>query len=240
MVGVVFLDDDDVYDQCRLTVYTGVRENDLMQLDTQYLDTFQGARPSVDHYTGKIYIADRFRAVGVFWYDGTKLLELSSLICISAPGELAVVSRDELYVCDSDDRTVSLVDVNKDRVTAKLIAPDKIGRQRPDSIAVVGETLLVSYIYPELNLVIYRHGIPTPGKMVPRPQGLRSVTALSTDNHLCFLVTDGESNAVYVLDLSGKLVRVIPSPVNDIRDCIVVDGQLLLVNKDGVMMKLLP
>ncbi len=223
-----------------ITVYSGVKENNLVQLDARGFRSTHLGKPSVDHYIGQVYIPAIGNGVNVVRYDGTRLLKHPTLKCVPGASAVAVVSREALYVCDSVNGTVCLVDIKKDRVTARLDAPLEIhGDGRcPHHIAVVGDTILVSY--PGPNLVIYRHGISARGKMVPRPQGLTSVSALSTDNRKCFLVTDLPSSTVFVLDLSGKLIRAIRLPVNDAVDCTVVDGQLLVLRKYERLVKLLP
>ncbi len=81
--------------------------------------------------------------------------------------------------------------------------------------------------YGDDDLVTYQHGVPTYGKVLPRPQGLRSVTALTTDNHSSFLLVDDDSHIVYVLDISDNLIYTIPIPGDRWpQDCTVVGGQL--------------
>ncbi len=224
------------YTGSKVSVYSGINEDNLILLDT--LDT-EGAigKPSVDQHTGKVYLPNSGRGVCVVRYDGSKLIRLATLSCVQYPTTVAVVSTDALYVCDRYEDIVCLVDVNQDRVTAKLEAPRELSSRIPNHIAVLGDTILVSYSGP--NLVIYRHGITTPDKMIPHPEELRSVSALSTDNRQCFLVTEQFENSVYVLDISGKLIRAIPIPVTGARDCIVADEQLFVVTEFKGIIKLL-
>lgn len=124
-------------------------------------------------------------------------------------------------------------------VTARLHAPPGIIRPYSSHIAVVGDLILVEYAGP--YLVIYRHGIPTPGTLIPRPHGLQSVNSLSTDNHSHFLVSDGGSRAVLVLDLSGRLIHAIHIPQNRApEDCIVVGEQLWVICRNGDIVVMSP
>ncbi len=228
----------DLVPRSKVSVYGGINEDNLIHLDT--MDTDGMGIPSVDHHTGQFYFPSFTDGVRVVRYNGTKL-RVVKVINLRGVHRIAVVSSDALYVCDHE--MVYLVDVNQDRVTAILQAPSELSDRTPRCIAVLGDTILVAYyfeLHHEENLVIYRHGIPTPGRMVPLPPGLRSVSGLSTDNHHCFLVTDVQSSTVFVLNLNGKLIRVIRLPVNDAVDCTVVNGQLLVLRQYGRLVKLLP
>lgn len=219
-------DDYPVY-RYRLAVYTGINEDNLILLDTLELeDQFaEPVHPRGDHHTRQVYIPGTYD-VCVFRLDGSSLIRVRSLRCVKCPRYMAVFSADALYVCDHDSTTICLVDVNQDRVTSRLHAPPELNGlyNAPNHIAVLGDTILVSYSYD--RMVIYRHGIPTPGKLIYQIPGLQSMNSLSTDNHLSFLVTHPESSTVSVLDLSGKLIHTIVIPSYIPRDCTVVGAQL--------------
>ncbi len=179
--------------------------------------------PHVDRQSGRVYIPCGHSGVCVVRYDGSKLVPVTTLRCVRDAHRLAVVSTDTLYVMDFATVTVCLVDVNQDRVTSRLQPPGEVGDEGPYNIAVLGDVVLVNYACP--YLVIYQHGVPTPGKLIPLPQGLGEVTGLTTDHHSSFLLCD--SRSVYVLDISGNLTHTIPIPGNrEPLDCTVVGGQL--------------
>ena len=102
-------------------------------------------------------------------------------------------------------------------------------------IAALGDTILSSYgLHLASGLVIYRHSVSTPGKLLPCPQELGHVRSLTTDHHSSFLVTD--TTAVHVLDMVGNLTHTIPIP-GDRKpvDCTVVGTQVWLACPDGVI-----
>ncbi len=226
----------------RLTVYSDINKDKLRRLDTLEFEhqSRNPGEPRVDHLSGQVYIPCD-DDVCVVRYDGGKLTRVRSLRCVRNPRHLAVVSTDALYVCDVPEKSVCLVDVNQDRVTARLDAPREINSY-PYGVAIVGDTILVSFrdLSSESRLVIYRHGIPTPGKLVLQPPGLTYLGSLSTDNHISFLVADQRSK-VYVLDLSGKVIHTIGLPEHsEPRDCTVIGGQLWVGCREGHIMVMSP
>ena len=205
----------------RLAVYSVTDQDTVTLLDTLELEG-DARSPRVDHQSGRIYIPCRYNGVCVVRYDGSKLVPATTLRCQGIADSLAVVSTDTLYVRNSN--TVCLVDVIQDRVTARLQPPREVGDKWSSNMAVLGDTVLVAY---DDTLVIYRHGIPTADKLIPRPQGLRTVNALPTDHHSSFLVCDQDSRSVYVLDVTGNHTHTIPIPGDmKVHDCTVVEGQL--------------
>ena len=220
----------------RLAVYSVSDQDTVTLLDTLDLEG-RARHPRVDRQSGRVYIPCGSRGVCVVRYDGSKLVPVTTLRCVRDAGSLAVVSTNTLYVCDWDSETVCLVDVTQDRVTARLQPPREVRGERPSHVAVLGDTVLVMYAGPKL--VIYRHGVPTPGKPIRRPQGLKSVYGLTTDQHSSFLVSAGWSHTVSVLDISGKLTHSIPIHGNRMpRDCTVVGGQLQVVCNNGYVIDL--
>ncbi len=211
-------------DRDRIAVYSVTKEDVITLLDT--LDIEGGSwQPRVDPQSGLVYISCASHGLCVVRFDGSKLVPVTTLRCIGRPGSLAVISSRTLCVCDWNKGTVHQVDVTQDRVTARLHPLLEVSHKRPDGIAVLGDTLLVGYMGD--NLVIYRHGVPTPGTILPQPRELQDVYSLTTDHHSSFLLTDGSSSTVYVLDVSGNLTHTIPIPgYREPRDCTVVEGQL--------------
>ncbi len=213
-----------------LAVYSVSDQDTVTLLDTLDLEG-EAREPRVDRQSGQVYIPCRSRGVCVVRYDGSKLVPVTTLRCVWA-ASLAVVSTDTLYVCDGGSKTVCLIDVIQDRVTARLQLPGEVRGEIPLNIAVLGDTVLVWY--GSDNLVIYQHGVPTPGRVTPRPQGLGYVFGLTTDHHSSFLMCDDRSRSVYVLDISGNHTHTIPIPGDRVPwDCTVVGGQLLVGCTNG-------
>ncbi len=215
----------------RLAVYSVSDQHTVTLLDTLDLEG-DAYHPRVDRQSGRVYIPCESRGVCVVRYDGSKLVPVTTLRCVGDAYSLAVVSTDTLYVSDYSSDTVCLVDVTQDRVTHRLQPPQEVSGVTPDSLAVLGDTVLM--VYYSKNLVIYRHGVPTPGKVIPRPQGLKNVHGLTTDHHSSFLLCDQLSRSVHVLDVSGNLTHTIPIPGHSTPlYCTVVGGQLWVGCENG-------
>ncbi len=208
----------------RLAVYSVTVQDTVTPLDT--LDLVEALwAPRIDHHNGRLYFSCKSRGICVVKYDGSKLVLITTLACVGWPGDLALVSPYTLYVCDLDSHIVCLVDVIQDRVTARLQKPTEMRYSIPWSIAVLGDTVLVGYIND--NLLIYRHGVPTPGKSLPKPLGLKNAISLTTDHHSSFLLVGTDSKYLFVLDISGNVTHTISIP-GDRKpcDCTVVGEQL--------------
>ncbi len=215
----------------RLAVYNVNIQDTMTLLDTLDLEV-DARKPHIDCQTGQVYIPCTSSGVCVVRYDGSKLVPVTTLRCVGNAAILAVASTDILYVSDWDSKTVCLVDVTQDRVTARLQPRWEVRDDKPNHMAVLGDTVLVVYGGP--SLVIYRQGVRTPGNLLPQTWGLWSVSDLTTDHHSSFLLCDGDSHSVYVLDISGNHTHTIPisgdrRPV----DCTVVGRQLWVRCENG-------
>ncbi len=207
----------------RLAVYSVTGLDTVTLLDTLDLKG-QPTEPRICHQSDRVYLSCKSIGVYVVKYDGSQLVHIATLRHVGEPSGLAVVSPDTLYMCDKTSKTVCLVNVTQDRVTTKLENPVKVGYSRPFNIAVLGDMVLVGYGSDEL--AIYRHGVPTPCKLPPKPQGLKDITSLSTDHHSRFLLVDRISDTLYVLDISGNVTHTISIPGDrKPHDCTVVGGQ---------------
>ncbi len=215
----------------RLAVYSVTDQDTITILDTLGLEG-QPAQPCIDCQSGRIYFSCYSRGIYLVRYDGSKLVPIATLWCVRQAVALAVVSPDSLYVCDDNSNTVCLVDVTQDRVKARLQNPVEVAYSIPFTMAVLGDMVLLGYENDEL--VIHRHGVPTPGKLLPKPRGLKDISSLTTDHHSSFLLVDNQSNTLFVLDISGNLTHTISIPVSrHQQDCTVVGGQLWVGNFYG-------
>ncbi len=216
----------------RLAVYSVTDQDTVPLLGTLDMDG-DAREPRLDRHSGLVYVPCETSGVSVVRYDDIKLDLVTTMKCVGDAASLAVVlSRNTLYVSDWDSYTVCLVDVNQDRVTARVQVPREVMGERPNHIAVLGDTVLI--VYGGNTLVIYRHNVHIPGKVILEPQGLRSVRSLTTDDHFSFLLTCSVSNTVYVLDIAGNLTHTIPIPGDrEPQACTVVGGQLWVACDNG-------
>ncbi len=216
-----------------LAVYSVTDVEKVTLLDTLLLDTLDvgslALEPRVDQHSGRVYIPCQHHGVYVVRYDGRKLVLVTTLRCVGDAVSLAVVSSDTLYVCDGTRKTVCLVDITQDRETARLLPPLGLRDMGVDKIAVLGDTVLV--LYEERNLVLYQHGVPKPGKILPWPREVNHVNSLTTDHHFSFLLRGDWS--VFVLDFNGNLTHSIPVPRHIPLDCTVVRDQLWVPSGSG-------
>ncbi len=214
-----------------LAVYSVTNGNvsTVKLLDTLVLECVT-LEPRVDRHSGRVYLPCGCHGVYVVRYDGNKLVPVTTLKCVANAVNLAVVSSNTLYVSDWTRKTVCLVDVTQDRVTARLQPPLEVRDKCAYYIAVMGDTVLV--LHEGRNLVIYQHGVPTPGKVVPWPEGLGKVLCLTSDHHFSFLLC-GYYN-MYVLDIFGNLTHTIAVPPKcKPSDCTVVRDQLWVASAFG-------
>ncbi len=214
----------------RLAVYSVAVQDTVTLFDTLDLERLPRP-PRIDHQNGRVYFSCKSRGIYVVKYDGSKLVLITILTCVGRPTALAVISPYTLYVCDLYSDTVCLVDVIQDRVITRL--QNRV-HSLPCSIAVLGDTVLVGTVTDKL--LTYRHGVPTQGKLLPRPQGLRDISCLATDHHSSFLLVDTVSNTLFVLDISGNVTHIISVPMDMLpRDCTVVGGQIWVACYNGII-----
>ena len=230
----------------RLAVYSVTAKATVTLLDTLDLDSEgiadpkETGEPRIDQRSGRIYIPSESHGVCVVRYGGSELHPFTTLGCVGRIGSLAVASPNTLYVCDWESNIVCLVDVIQDRVTARLQPPRDVKRMKPRHVAFLGDTVLV--VYGGSNLVIYWHGVPTSGKLLPRTHDLAWVRGLTTDHHSSFLVTDRDKRStVYILDISGNVTHTIPIPgYRELQVCTLVGEQLWVACYNGEIIVMSP
>ncbi len=165
---------------------------------------------------------------------GDRLVRERTLRCVKRPESVDVMSRDIVYVCDWHSYNVRVVDVRNDRIASTLETPDTVRKgDWPRRLAVLGDSVLVGYDETH-TLVVYRHGSPTPVRMIPRPGGLEYVSAINTDFYSHFIITDQYTNTVFVVDLTGKLRHKVNIDTGSVtRDCAVINRQLWVACEGG-------
>ncbi len=194
--------------------------------------------PRVDAHSQQVYIPDgESRGVSVVSWENNLLTQQPSLKCAGTCDSVGVISPHTLCASNTDSGSVSVVSVTNDTVSARLSKPEEVRDTIPWRTAVLGDNILVEY--GDDNLVVYENGASSPGTMVTWPAGLQSVYGISSDGVFRFLVCDSASNAVFTLDVTGKLCDKINIDTDSgVFDCTVVDGKLWVgcVNGDIVVM----
>ncbi len=136
-----------------------------------------------------------------------------------------VMSPDTVYIQNVVDSSIHVVDVRYDRITLTLETPDPVKDKLPNRLAVLGDTVMVNYT--DNTMVVYRHGSPAPVRVVPHPNGLQIATAVRTDGHSHFTVTNWKARSIFVMDFNGNLRHtVIIDNAYTTWDCAVVKRQL--------------
>ena len=181
--------------------------------------------PRVDGHSQKVYIPGGLPSgVSVVSWEDNRLTPHPTLTCVDKCRSVGVMSKYTLCMCDTTNGNVSVVSVTDDTVTATLQKPEEVRNKNPSKTAVLGDSVLIWY--EDKNLVVYNKGVSSLSTMVTWPEGLQSVYGMSSDGVSRFLVCDRNSNAVFILDVSGKLCDKINidtvSPVAVVRDCTVV------------------
>ncbi len=184
--------------------------------------------PRVDRHSRRVFIPCSGSGVTVAHLDGDRLAREKILTCVGAPMCVDVMSPDTVYVGGGSSGSVHVVDVRDDRITMTLEKPDTVSDKWPRSLAVLGKSVMVSYgDYPDATLVVYRHDGASPVSVIPQPEGLKAVTAVTTDCHSKFLVTDSQTKSVFVMDVRRNIRHKLNIDTNrDIVDCVVVNRQL--------------
>ena len=181
------------------------------------------ARPRVD-YSHRVYVPCGNYGVRVFRCQGGRLLPArDTLKCVGFARSVCVNTADTVFVCDWRTESVCLVSVSSDTVIRRLERPAQV-LGLPYYVSVLGQTVLVCYY--DNTLVTYRSDSPTPGQVLQKPEGLETVTSITTDAHSSIFIVTGD-RSVFVLD--DKLIwhRIYTGEYH-IRDGSMVQSQLWL------------
>ncbi len=211
----------------------------LTLLDTVAVEDGYMFDPRVDGHSQQVYIPRGGYRVSVVSWEDSRLAPQRSLECVGDCYSVGVLSPHILLACDQTSGSVSVVSMRDDTVTALLKKPEALSDNKPWDTAVLGHSVLV--MYKGFNLVVYENGVSSPGAMVTRPAGLQSVSSMSSDGVSRFLVCDGKSNAVFTLDVSGKLCdKINVATSSEVWGCTVVDGKLWVGCEDGDIVVMSP
>ncbi len=208
---------------------------DIMLMDRLELERLSpGIPPRVDCQSRRVFVPCRNIGVAVARLDGDRLVRERTLTCVREALSVDAMSPDTVYVCDRICNNVRVVDVRDDRVTSTLKAADTVKGEKPLSLAVLGDSVMVSYGGYVPTLVVYRHDSPVPAKVISRPVGLERVYGISTDRQSNFLVTDWKTDCVFVIAANGDLHYTLKIDTDSqARDSAVVNGQLWVGSHDG-------
>ncbi len=205
--------------------------------DITRLDTLRGlgkgvwcAPPVVDHHSRRVFVPCDRNGVTVAHLDGDRLVRERTLTCVRDAGSVDVMSRDTVYIGGTN--SVHVVDAINDRITLTLEKPNSVRDKLPCSLAVLGDSVMVCYA-AQPPLVVYRHGSPTPVRVIPRPVEMKWVTFVSTDCHSNFILTDHHTKTIFVLNVSGELCHTVKTGTDSLMGCTVVKRQLWLGGRGG-------
>ncbi len=221
-----------------LCVYQHVNER-LQLMDSVNLQGGRGC-PRVDGYTHRVYIPRLWdKGVSVVSGDDARLMLQPNLTCVRECRSVGVMPPNSICACDQIWGRVYVVSVTDDTVIAALMKPIEVTDSSPSATAVLGDTILV--LYGDDNLVLYENGLSSPGTMVTWPAGLQSVWGMSSDGISRFLVCDEDSNAVFILDVTGKMCDKINIDTDSVvLDCTVGDGKLWVGCDNGDIVVMSP
>ena len=193
--------------------------------------------PRVDRHSRRVFVPCRDSGVIVARLDGDRLVRERTLTCVRRAISVDVMSPDTVYVGDIFSGSVHVVSITDDRIISTLDKPDTVRGDRPYSLAVLGDSVLVGYGHS--TLVVYRHGSPAPVRVIPRPGGLDHVRTVSTDCRSNYIVTDTRTISVFIIDSNGDLKHTVNIPDTSkytngrLEDCAVVNRQLWVGCSNG-------
>ncbi len=223
-----------------LAVYRVQRDSgDITLLDRLELET--GAKPlfvcpRIERHSGRVFVPCRGIGVTVARLEGDRLVRERTLTRVKGAVSVDAVSPDTVYICDYDSERVHVLDVREDEIKSTLQKPDTV-RGAPWRLAVLGDSVMVSYTRG--SIVIYHHGSPIYSRVIRWSDKIGDVTAVCTDCHLHFIVTDGKNKCVRPLEYNGEFCTPVGIPTDrGPQDCAVVNGQLWVgcANGDIVIM----
>ena len=103
--------------------------------------------PRVDGHSQQVYIPRGWlsRGVSVVSWEDNRLTSQPTLKCVGKCWSVGVMSPHTLCACDRNSRSVSVISVTDDTVTARLSKPEEVRDKEPVGTAVLGDSVLVEY-----------------------------------------------------------------------------------------------
>ncbi len=186
--------------------------------------------PRVERHSQWVFVPCSVRLAGytgvtVAHLDHDRLVRERTLTCVRDAVSVDVMSPDTVYVCVTYN--VHVVDVRQDKITSTLDPVDIMMFKRPNSVAVLGNSVIVGYI-DQGPLVVYRHGNPAPFRVIQPPDGMRGLLpTISTDCERHYILIYMLTKFFFVMDIDGNLRHTaIIDTQTWTRDCTVVNRQL--------------
>ncbi len=159
--------------------------------------------PRMDRHSQRVFIPCPSSGVTIARLDSERLVRERTLTCVHAI-IVDAMSPSTVYVGDRNSRSVHVVDIRDDRITATLEKPNTVRRgEEPYSLTVLGDSVMVCY--GGGTLVVYRHGSSAPVRVIPHPGGIEGVSVVSTDCRSNYIVTNYETKSVFIIDSNGDL-----------------------------------
>ncbi len=183
--------------------------------------------PHVDTCTHLVYVPCCGSGIQVLRRnDNDRLVTVRTLTCVTNVLCLCLYTNDTVLVGDATNKLVCLVHGTMNRVIRKVPPPEDLGATPPRCISTMKEQILVCY--DRSNLVIYCNNGFTPGRVIKPPDGLGTVSSITTDRCSVFLLASG--NSIFVLDYRGKLRHIIDVDAGSqqLINCAVAQSELWL------------
>ncbi len=109
-----------------------------------------------------------------------------------------------------DNQGVYLLDVIADTVLTVLQPPAGLEHKLPFGVAALSGSVLVGYM-PIADLALFAATGETPGIIVLHTEDVTSARAVAVDPSGRFLVVDSDSNAVWVVSVTGEVLARVDS-----------------------------
>ncbi len=226
--------------RCCLVAYKVHHDGgDITKLDSIELEVLLPLSicPRVEHHTQRVFIPGDSGVTVARLHQG-RLVKDTTLTCVRDAAGVDFISHVTAYVSDYAGPSVRVVDVGADKITSTLETPDRVRNERPDTLAVLDDRVMVGY--SSGCLVIYNHGSPAPATVVPQADEPIHPRSISTDRQRHFLITYSKPNAVFVFDVSGNIRHALKIDTDSMAiDCAVINGQLWVgcLNGDVIMLQ---
>ncbi len=165
-----------------LAVYRVHSNRNITLLDRLKLWTclcFLKAHPRVDCHSWRVFVPSEGHGVKVARLDGDRLERERTLTRVRGPLSVDVRSPETVYIGGWSG--VHVVDVRNYRITLTLEQPQPV-KCFPHSLAVLGNSVMVSYGGISERVVVYSQGNPVPVTVIRHPAKIDNLSSVSTDS----------------------------------------------------------